>query len=200
VSDEDSTDPEAVFDFESLLRLLRAGDPDAATWVWQECYPRLSQVAQRRLSRHLVSADGEDVAASAMRTFYRRLSLGQFKAIADLHELWALLTTLTVRKANDLRKREFAGKRDSQRTTRDHDLLTGLPTGAPTAEMLGHFSETLERLLDPLEVGQRDVVLLRLQGMRNEEIAQQLQVSQRTVERWIAIVRKQWREQEQLAQ
>jgi RNA polymerase sigma factor (sigma-70 family) len=190
-------DPVPTGDLEALLSRLRAGDAKAAEWVWSECYPKLAQVAQRRLSRHLVAADGEDVAASAMRTFYRRMSMGQFPSIADVHDLWALLTTLTVRKANDLRKREYASKRDSARTTRDHDLLQGIPVNAPTAEMLAYFGETLERLLDPLDEQQRDVLLLRLQGLRNDEIASQVGISQRTVERWISQVRKQWRDWEQ---
>lgn len=138
--------------------------------------------------------DQEDVANSVLRTFFRRASLGQFKELGDKDQLWKLLLTIAIRKANDYRKRSMAERRGGkanvlgQNMGDDNDHLAAIdmvanPNGQmPDAELRAQelFDSVMQRMPDDKT---RDVVLLHLQGAEKQQIAEMQKCSIRTVER-----------------
>src|SRR5262245_23604177 len=83
------------------------GDPSSQQELWRHCFEHLRRLAQDRLSaRARRMSDGEDVALSAMNSFYQRARQGQFPQLDDRHDLWKVLLTLTIRKVNERNKSE----------------------------------------------------------------------------------------------
>ncbi len=80
--------------------------------AWGEYYPRLVRLARCRLAQQpRRDADEEDVALSAMRSFYRGLEAGNFPDLRHPDSLWKVLLTLTIRKANHRLRYQVAEKR-----------------------------------------------------------------------------------------
>jgi hypothetical protein len=65
--------------FAALMAGLCAGEPDAATAVFQRFTGRLIGLSRRRIdSRLRAKADSEDVVQSVYKSFFRRSSAGDF--------------------------------------------------------------------------------------------------------------------------
>ena len=94
------------------LAQLADGDRQAAEQLWRRYFHRLVGLARNKLRgapRRV--ADEEDVALSAFDSFLRGAEQGRFPDLADREGLWALLQTITARKA-------FHLVRDQQRHKR----------------------------------------------------------------------------------
>src|SRR5215831_9625648 len=104
------------------LGKLVGGDRQAAEHLWRRYFHRLVGLARNKLRdapRRV--ADEEDVALSAFDSFCRRAEKGDFPDLTDREGLWALLLTITARKA-------FHLVRDQQR------LKRGGPGGRPAED------------------------------------------------------------------
>ena len=56
---------------------IRRGDSDAANALWKDCFPELVRFAREKLRGvPCRTADEEDIALSAMGSFYRAVELG----------------------------------------------------------------------------------------------------------------------------
>ncbi len=162
---------------------LRAGDSGAATRLWNRFYANLLRIARRRLhgaSRRV--ADEEDLVATAFESFFQRLQNGQFPDLRGRAELWALLVTITDRKAVNCVRRHMSAKRGGGRVHNESNfgaseeqdreaLLARVDGGMPPPDRIVSMSELVERLDDDL----RRIVDLKLDGFTNEEIAQRRQ-------------------------
>ena len=94
------------------LSLLQAGDPEAAQRLWERYFHRLVGLARAKLQgQPRRAANEEDVALSAFAGFCRAAEDGRFPRLADRHDLWRLLVTLTERKAANLIRAERRQKR-----------------------------------------------------------------------------------------
>src|SRR3954451_707168 len=103
-----------------LVRRLRAGDPDAPDAVDALFARRLTRIAEQHLSRRLAGRlDGDDVVQSVFRTFFRRSARGEFQ-IDNSAQLWRLLVTITLHKAQAKARLHSAAGRD---------VRAELPTG-----------------------------------------------------------------------
>jgi DNA-directed RNA polymerase specialized sigma24 family protein len=181
---------------------LQAGDQTAAQPLWERYFRRLVGLARRQLQGALRgSADEEDVALSAFASFCRAALEGRFPRLADRDDLWRLLFALTLRKAHDL-------VRDQCRQKRGGSALLGPPHNPeeaspekvldrePTPEFAAQVAEECQRLLCRLDDAElRSVALWKMEGYTNEEIAQKLGRSDRTVERKLRLIRKAWEEE-----
>jgi DNA-directed RNA polymerase specialized sigma24 family protein len=192
----------------SWLAALEAGDSQAAQRLWKMYYPRLVQLASRKLqgtSRRV--ADEEDVALSAFDSICQGLKAGRFPKVNDRDDLWRLLVTITARKAADLANHNARQKRGGGAVRGDSALGNcggrwgsepqdgwGQVVGSePTPEFSCQVREELDRLLallgEPLLV---QIALAKLEGRTNDEIAAQMQVVPRTIERKLALIRQCW--------
>src|SRR2546423_6809687 len=95
------------------LNLLQSeGDAAAAQRLWERYFHRLVGLARAKLQgQPRRAADEEDVALSAFASFCRAAEAGRFPRLADRHDLWRLLVTLTERQASNLVRDEDRQKR-----------------------------------------------------------------------------------------
>ena len=86
---------------------VKAGDRAAAQKLWERYCARLVRLARAKLpAGRRRAADEEDVAFIAMDSFLRAAERGRFTNLHRRDSLWALLVTITVRKAWKLARRE----------------------------------------------------------------------------------------------
>jgi len=179
----------------TLVARLGHGDDHAATAVFQGFFDRMVRLAHRRQSPNLRARfDAEDVAQSALRTFFGRARAGEFE-INSPEDLWSLLATITLRKLSFHTRLHRSKKRTVTReTTTDangHGAVA-VEIAAPDAAML--IMEQFEALLQKLPEQYRHMVTLRSQGWTVPEIAESLQCSERTVfralERFVELARE----------
>ncbi len=139
--------------------------------------------------------DPEDVVQSVYRSFFRRLTEGQF-AFQDAHDVWRLLAAMTYRKAQNVTRFHRRECRDVRRER----ALDGCPEPElePTASDVSLLFGCLEDLLASLPDRYRSIVVRRLQGESIEQIAQAVERSERTVLRVLAHLQELGAEQLQL--
>jgi DNA-directed RNA polymerase specialized sigma24 family protein len=181
-----------------LIGLIKSGDQAAAQPLWDAYFHRLVAVARARLrGTQRSTADEEDVALSAVDSFWRRAERGQFPQLADRDDLWQLLFVLTVRKAINLVRHQGRARRGGGRVTTladlsDSDLETILGP-EPTPELAAQVAEEYHRLLDRLgDETLRAVTQWKLEGWTNREIAARLGCVEHTVERKLQAIRRLW--------
>jgi RNA polymerase sigma factor (sigma-70 family) len=186
----------------ALLQRLKEGDHEAVGRLWQRYYPRLVALARKKLqnaSRRV--ADEEDAALSAFDSFCRRAERGQFPDLKDRDGLWALLVVITARKAADLIRRVTADKRGGGHVRGDSALQGGdsaeaagfdrLASEDPTPEEAAVLAEEVDALLKHLpDPRLRQIVVRKLEGATNAEIAGEQGCSVPAVERRLAIIRR----------
>jgi DNA-directed RNA polymerase specialized sigma24 family protein len=180
---------------------LKAGRPDAAQRLWQRYCAELVRLARARLGAAPRAAeDEEDVALSAFHSFYAAAARGRFPRLDDRDDLWRVLVTVTEWKAADLRQRQGQQKRGGGRVANaadvaapGTDLFEQFAAIAPSPEFAAIVAEEFRRRLDALpdEVYRR-VVLLKMEGYTDQEIADRLGCGLRSVSRKLALVRKAW--------
>ncbi len=128
---------------------------------------------------------------SAYRSFFVGLGANKF-SISDGEQLWQLLAQITLRKLFRQVTRHKADKRAVGRDVtlhlRDGSLLP-VPNREPLPEEAAIAADELKLLFEQLPVAARRVVELRLQGEELTAIASELDISERTVRRWLETAR-----------
>jgi RNA polymerase sigma-70 factor (ECF subfamily) len=175
--------------FAELMSRLRAGEEHAAQKVFQRYVHRLITLACLQLDSQVRSkVDPEDVVQSVYKSFFHRYSSGQLD-VAGWRELWGLLVIITLRKCANRAKYYRRECRDPGR-----EVSTG-PAGEdsgprweaidpePTPLEAALLTETVEGLLRDMELPERQIIELSLQGYTVQEIKQQLGRAERTVRR-----------------
>lgn len=185
------------------LEALKRGDQSAAAALWQRYFDRLVRLAQAKLGpAHRRVADEEDVALSVFRCLCDGASRGLFTELTDRDELWRLLATMTLNKVID-QKRRAGGQKRGSGAVRGDSVFEGLEGGGldqfladePTPETLVILADEHERLLIALgDETLRQIALSKMQGFTNEEIAEQLGVTCRSIERKLQRIRTRWLE------
>jgi DNA-directed RNA polymerase specialized sigma24 family protein len=189
---------------------LTDGDETAAQAIWEQYFDKLVRLARKRLERAPRRvADEEDVALSAMKSFFSAAQKGRFPNLADRHDLWRLLMRMTARKVIDLKRQETRQKRGGGRVRGESALggpdssssqlgLAQVIGDTPTPEFAAMMAEEWARLLSLLDDPEWKVVAVgKMQGYQNDEIASQLGWSMRTVERRLQLIRKKWQREAQ---
>ena len=187
------------------LRQLEGGDQDAARLLWQRYYRELVDLARARLGpTPRRTADEEDVALSVLHSLCEGAAKGQFAAVANRRELWQLLATITVRKVINQQRLLKKKKRGGGRVRGDSVLKAGDGDGwgagfdeilgdAATPEVLAIAVEEYQRLMSVLDDDRlRTIAQCKLEGHRNEEIAERLGLTCRSIERKLQRIRQIW--------
>lgn len=176
-----------------LVSRWRAGDQFAARILVDRYMARLTALARANLSRRIARrVDPEDIVLSAWRSFFIATRGGRIEVPSD-DELWPLLLTLTLRKLRRQIARHMADKRSvSDERTIDAASAEWIEAVSrdPTREEAARAADQLESLLSVLSADEREIVVQRLQGWTNSEIAEQLGVSEKTVRRALVRIRE----------
>jgi len=86
---------------------LREGDSVAAQALWERYFPKLVRLAREKLRQVPCRvADEEDVALSALDSFFHAAREGRFPNLTDRDDLWRLLLQMTAWKVVDMKRRE----------------------------------------------------------------------------------------------
>ena len=188
--------------------LVASGATDSATQkLWERYFDRLVHLAHDRLrAGPRGPADAEDTALSAFDSFCRGAAAGRFPRLSDRDDLWAVLVTITVRKASDQVRRERRQKRGGGRVRGEQELgradageggLEELVGREPTPELAAMMAEQYLHLLGRLDDETlRRIAAWKLEGYSNEEIAARLGCGRRTIERKLGVIRSSWRADE----
>jgi DNA-directed RNA polymerase specialized sigma24 family protein len=182
---------------------LRDGEASAAQReLWDRYFRRIVALARTKLGAlPRGPADEEDVAISAMQSLFQGFERDRFPDLYDRHNLWSLLAKITARKAINERQKQTAKKRGG-----GVPRLSVGPTGGddsmprcdPSDDDLGpDFIVTMEEEMRRLMAILPDETLRRIAGRKLEgyssaEIATELGVVERTVERKLALIRATW--------
>ena len=183
------------------MNQLRDGNRDGTAELWRHFHSRLVRLAHKRLdARFRRVTSGEDVAAIAIAECFKSLEDGRSPELKDRDDLWARLAQITERRAlNEIRRQTtqkagggevrgesfFAAGNDSESPGID-----GQAGREPTPEYADQLNGTVADLLSPLNEQLRTIAIMKLQGYTNSEISQRNGVSIATVERKLALIRK----------
>jgi DNA-directed RNA polymerase specialized sigma24 family protein len=177
---------------------IKAGDRAAAQKLWERYCARLVRLARAKLpaGRRRVD-DEEDVALSALDSFLRGAERGRFPNLHGRDSLWALLVTITVRKAWKVARREKRIPEVGESAlgvNKDHSwpAWEQVLGREPTPEFACQMAERCRNLLDQLSPELRSVAVWKMEGFTNAEIAERLSCVVGTVERKLRVIRTIW--------
>lgn len=184
---------------------LKHGDEQAAQKIWERFYQRLLVQADKKLkSSPRKAMNEEDVVQRAFADFFHQVQQGRFPKLDDRNDLWQILAMLVDRRAKDQIKQQNTQKAGGGRVRTESVFLVNGASSAdnglaqvhdvlPTPELAFELMEIMENRLAKLRnEEQRQIALYKMQGFSNREIAKLLQSSERTVERCLNSIRKQW--------
>ena len=189
---------------ETICQLNRVS-ADEAERIWQKFFPRLMRFAKTRITHLRTGAfDEEDIALSAIKSFFRCMEAGKYQAIEGDDELWRLLVTITSRKITAQLRRQMAAKRANEHTESvfgdadgAHDSFApglaqvmdkrNLPES--TSAVINACEEMLGLLTNEMV---KRTAIMRLEGYSNQEIAAELQCSVARVKQRVAKAKQVW--------
>ena len=190
-------DEDSVAWVEQLVR----GDDAVVQEFWQRYGSRLQRFAEVRMAPRLQQRVGpDDVVQSVCRTFVRRTRKGELR-LSGSESLWRLLCAITLTKVRQHARFHYRQKRSVRRELAQSEqspeeatpFAEQLMGNEPTAEEVVAFAEQMEQLLNALDEDERLLVQLRLEGLRQDEIANRMGCSERTVRRLLSRVRSRWK-------
>jgi RNA polymerase sigma factor (sigma-70 family) len=184
---------------------LKGGDLDAAQPLWERYHRRLVALARQKLQdARRRTADEEDVVQNAFHSFFQGVARGRFPQLNDRDNLWQLLVVITARKALDQLAHEHSKRQGGGTVAGELRISPGGPewdqaaleqiVGAePTPEFAAQVAEQYQRLLDLLgDDTLRQVAVWKMEGLTNDEVAERLDCSRRTVARKLDTIRIIW--------
>ena len=184
-------EPRAEATDRTLLRRFRHGQSDASTKLYLRYVERLRALAASQSSPDLARrVDPEDIVQSVFRTFFRRVSLGQY-AVPDGEEIWKLLLVIALNKVRATAAHHKAAKRDVRRTTggESYDRAIESEPGGDEAALQA-LKMVVEELLEGQTEAHRKMIEMRIEGYEVTEIAEASERSKRSVERVLQDFRK----------
>jgi DNA-directed RNA polymerase specialized sigma24 family protein len=185
---------------------LKGGDPKASNQLWQRYFERLIRLASRKIAtlpRRVV--DEDDIVNSVFFELLSGIEKQRFPDLHDRQDLWQILIMLTERQAIGVRRQQLADKRGGKilvgESALDHsntsqlDGIQQVPGDHLTPEFAALCAEALAMRLTSLQHDPTLVEIARdkLSGFTNEEIAQRLDTSLRSVERNLSRIRQIWK-------
>jgi len=180
---------------------LRLGNPEAAQRLWERYFDRLVRLARVKLQAgRPPAADGEDVALSAMNTFFQGMVGGRYPLLNDRDDLWRLLVLITARKAYHVMRDDARQKRGKKRQRATGELnpddcqaMDQIVGQEPSPDFTIQVAEQCQRLFQRLgDPELQEIAQRKMEGYTNGEIAAKLKRASRTIERKLKMIRQIW--------
>ena len=179
---------------------LRGGNRKASQPIWERYFYRLVRLARAHLNgspRRV--ADEEDVVINAFDSFCRGAERGRFPKLDDSNDLWRVLVMITERKAINQVKYISRKKRAPVGGTVTYEDAMHGHEMTPSPWFCARVAELYMELISDLRDDKlRSIAMWKMEGYLNEEIATKLNCSLRSVERKLAMIRRQWIESGEL--
>lgn len=187
------------------LSALKRGEPDASQKIWELFFKRLVVLARKKLASSPKRwSDEEDIVQQAFANFFVQVQAGRFPRLNNRDDLWQILAMLVDRRSTDQIRKLLAPKAGGGKVRGESAFVVGgseygginlIADDLPTSDLAAEFVEELDfRLRAFTNDDYRQIAILKLQGYRNREIAEQIKSSLRTVERCLQHIREKWRE------
>jgi DNA-directed RNA polymerase specialized sigma24 family protein len=175
---------------------------EAARVIWERFSTRLQVLVRRHLDNRIRRREDEQ---DILQSMYASFCLGQLEGKASpssREELWKLLVRITMCKLVNTAHRHHAARRDVRRERSEprdpHPagslfprwMLEHVDRAQPSQEEKVIVLEEVDRLLDGLSEDLRRIVLWKLDGFTNAEIATMIGRTVRSVELKMQLIRK----------
>lgn len=176
---------------------LRQGDADAATKLWERFFDRLVSLArvEMRSANRRVS-DEEDIAAGVIAALCRCADEGRLPSIDDRESLWRMLLTWTRHDIADHLRADRRLKRGGGRVRGGSafDCARDFDDGSlADPALLMELNEQYHSMLNMLPNNMlRSIAELKMAGHSNNSLAKQFQVTPRTIQRKLELIREVW--------
>lgn len=185
-----------------VQRIQGKRDEEATELLWNAYYQRITKAARGYIGAMPKRvADEEDVALSALNSFFKAAENGRLEKMQDRDDLWRLLLTFTARKANRHKERAMAKKRGGglaqgesgfvhAKEAEPHQL-SEIPDQAFVGDLVAECNELISTLPDETL---KTIATMRLKAYKVEEIADELGVVGSTIKRKLKRIREIWSE------
>jgi RNA polymerase sigma-70 factor (ECF subfamily) len=175
---------------------------EAARVIWERFASRLQALVRRHLDNRVRRREDEQ---DILQSMYASFCIGQLEgkaSPASREELWKLLVRITMCKVVNTAHRHHAARRDVRRERSEtadrnpagslfpHWMLEHVDRAKPSHEEMVTVYEEVERLLQGLSEDLRRIVLWKLDGYTNGEIAKMIGRTVRSVELKMQLIRK----------
>ena len=190
-------------DISVLLQRVKEGRDDEATaGLWEQYFDKLVHVARRNIgSLPKRAVDEEDVALSAINSFFKAAEAGRLSNLQNRDELWKMLVTMVIRKANRQKEKALAQKRGGGDVRGESVFmrpgdeaspgLAGMPDEELVTDLMSQCQEMIGLLDDPL---MKEIAVMMMEGYTIDEIAEAKSVSRSTVKRKKELIKQLWEE------
>jgi RNA polymerase sigma factor (sigma-70 family) len=164
--------------------------------LWNAFFERLLKTADKRLKfTQILTVEGEDIVASVFESVWEAAQAGRLQNVANIDELLWVLLAMTRRKCVDHLRRAQAERRGGGKQPLSLDgpaaLFTEIVSAEPDPQYMAvlndQYQQILKKLGDPVL---RQIAVLRIEGFRLDEIAQQSGLAESTIRRKLRIVRR----------
>ena len=185
---------------------IKKVSPQEAQQIWDEFFPRLKRFARQQLRAMSTRIfDEEDIALSALNSFFQGHKDGRFNELAGDDEMWRLLVTITARKITAQRRKDLAAKRGGGNVrgesafmaTGDETINIGLAQIMDENRMpesAVEIAKACQSLMEILPNEQlRTTALMRMEGYSNKEISDDLKCSVARTKQRVAQIKKYWK-------
>ncbi len=194
----------------NVIKAMRTGDGSGAELLYSRFAYRLKMLVKARLHpRHRQMSDEEDVVLVSLMELFRGLLDGQFTELGNRNDFWRLLVRVAHRNVIDQVHRERRQKRGGGRVNNEASLSGGDRNSAHTSlleqveekrpgpDLQLMITERVTALLESLnDYELRRIALEKAAGATNQEVADSLGISLRSVERRLAEIRRLWTSEE----
>lgn len=173
---------------EDLVRKVDLETDSAVEEFLREYGPLVFRIIRRRMARS-ARFDSADIAQAVWASFFgHREKLRQFETSEEMVQYLTGMALNKVRKVNrdNFLTQKRAVSRELPPRTDEQTRIDEPHAGGPTPSQLAIADETWERLFADLPIRQQHILHMRLEGYAQEEIAQSLGISVRTVARLLA--------------
>jgi RNA polymerase sigma factor (sigma-70 family) len=170
-----------------LMQLLREGSEDAARELWERYGEHVLRVVRRKLDRKLrAKYDSADLAQAVWLSFF--VEPHHDYRFERPEDLLAFLADLAQHKLVDVQRQRYRTKKHN--VNREHSLegsaateAAAMPDRRASPVHTAIARERWERLLDGQPEHHRHILEMLQQGYTHEEIARELGISAKTVQR-----------------
>ena len=199
--------PSAGHSISQQLDEIKQSDEAAIAVLWNHYYPALASFAEKKLAALGVQQrvfNGDDVAASALASFFKAVQRDRFPELNSEEGLFRLLKRITIRKVIDRKRQSQTLKAGSGQLRGESAFgsnsnsasafgIEGVRGDTPSPEWIAMMEEECKGLFAMLgDEELQTIACLRLEGYSNAEIASQRGYSIATVERRVKLIRARW--------
>ena len=178
-----------------LVEDYQSGDESAAQELFDRYVNRLIALARSRLTSAMKRRVApEDIVQSVYRSFFRNVQADRFE-VNQNGQLWGLLAAITINKVRDkskfhrAQKRNISAEQSMNASQSCYGLVPARFADEPTIQDAAALEEQLKLTLEELSHQQREIFELYLQNVSQDQIANKVRRSERTVRRVLEEVR-----------